>query len=166
MELVIREVRPDDAAGVARILNSAIETGRQTVFDTPFTVAAEREYIQGLPARAVFMVAEQRPAGEILGFQSMEPFATYTGAFDHVGVIGTYVDHGCRRQGIGKRLAEASFAAAQRQGYEKILTYVRSDNPNSLSFYLNLGFRVVGTAQKQAKIGDQYVDEIIIEKFL
>lgn len=166
MDLIIREVRPKDATGVARILNNAIEAGRQTVFDTPFTVAAEREYIRELPARAVFMVAERRPEGEIVGFQSMELFATYSRAFDHVGVIGTYVDENCRRPGVGRRLAEASFAAAQRKGYEKIFTYVRADNPPSLSFYLNLGFRVVGTAQKQAKIGGRYVDEIIIEKFL
>jgi RimJ/RimL family protein N-acetyltransferase len=36
----------------------------------------------------------------------------------------------------------------------------------SLTFYLKLGFRIVGTAQKQAKIDQKYVDEIIIEKLL
>jgi len=28
----------------------------------------------------------------VVGFQSMAPFATYTQSFDHVGVIGTYLD--------------------------------------------------------------------------
>jgi hypothetical protein len=43
---------------------------------------------------------------------------------------------------------------------------VRADNPVALQFYLNLGFRVVGTAERQARIGSTYVDEVFIEKFL
>jgi len=51
-------------------------------------------------------------------------------------------------------------------GYEKIFTYVRADNPAGLVAYLHQGFRIVGTAQRQAKIRGQYVDEIIIERML
>ena len=47
-----------------------------------------------------------------------------------------------------------------------MFTFVRADNLEALQFYLKLGFRVVGTAQRQARIGSNYVDEIIIEKFL
>ena len=96
----------------------------------------------------------------------MDPFATYTHAFDHVGVMGTYVSLAHHRQGIGTQLAGATFAAARDKGYEKIFSYVRADSPPSLTFYLKLGFRIVGTAQRQAKVNSTYIDEIIIEKFL
>jgi ribosomal protein S18 acetylase RimI-like enzyme len=96
----------------------------------------------------------------------MEPFATYTHAFDHVGVIATCIDLGCRRQGIGKRLFEAAFEAARQKGYEKVSTYVRGDNPAALAAYLKNGFRIVGTAARHAGIGGRYVDEVIIERFL
>jgi len=43
---------------------------------------------------------------------------------------------------------------------------VRADNPASLAFHLKLGFRIVGMAQRQARFGQTYVDEVIIEKFL
>lgn len=59
-----------------------------------------------------------------------------------------------------------TFESARGKGYEKMFTFVRADNPEALRFYLKLGFRVVGTAQRQARIGSNYVDEIIIEKFL
>jgi RimJ/RimL family protein N-acetyltransferase len=36
----------------------------------------------------------------------------------------------------------------------------------ALATYLNQGFRVVGTAQRHARINDKYVDEIMIEMFL
>jgi L-amino acid N-acyltransferase YncA len=96
----------------------------------------------------------------------MEPFATYTHAFDHVATIGTYVDLAHQRQGIGTRLSQVTFEAARKTGYEKILTYVRADNWASLAFHLKLGFRIIGTAHRQARIGQRMVDEILIEKFL
>ncbi len=166
MDLLIREVRLDDAEAIARILNTIIEAGAYTVFDTPLTAEAEREYIANFPQCGVFYVAESRPDRKIVGFQSMEPFATFTRAFDHVAVPGTYVDLAYRGQGVGTRLSEVTFEAARRKGYEKMFTYVRADNLESLAFYLKLGFRIVGTAQKQARFGQKYVDEVIIERFL
>ena len=166
MDLLIREVRLEDAEAIVRILNPIIEAGSYTVLDAPLTTEAEREYIAGFPERGVFHVAECHQDQRIVGFQSAEPFATYTRAFDHVAVVGTFVDLAERRRGIGLCLSEATFEAARRKGYEKIFTYVRADNTAALAFHLKLGFRLVGTAQRQAKLHGKYVDEIIIEKFL
>ncbi|MCI0338839.1 MAG: GNAT family N-acetyltransferase [Acidobacteria bacterium] len=166
MELLVREAQPDDAEAIVGIINPIIEAGLYTAFDTPFTVEAERKYILDLPQRGLFHVAVRRHDQKIVGFQSMEPFATYTHAFDHVGVLGTYVDLSYRRQGIAMRLFELTFEAARRRGYEKIFTYVRADNQAALGTYLNQGFQIIGTARRQAKINGKYVDEIIIERLL
>jgi len=166
MQLTIREARPDDADAIVRVLTPIIAAGVYTAFDTPFTPEAEREYIRNFPARGVFLLALEQTAGQVVGFQSMEPFASYTHAFDHVGVLGTYVDLGCRRQGIATQLFQATFGAALRKGYEKIFTFVRADNPAALQTYLRQGFRDVGTAQRHARVGGLYVDEIIIERLL
>jgi L-amino acid N-acyltransferase YncA len=166
MHLEIREARPDDAEAIIRILNPIIEAGSYTAFDTPFTAKSEREYLVTFPARGVFLLAIRQPGNLVVGFQSMEPFARYTHAFDHVGVLGTYVDLECRRQGIAAQLFQATFAAALRKGYEKIFTFVRADNSAALQTYLAQGFQTVGTAVRHALIGGKYVDEIIIEKHL
>ena len=166
MDVHIREVRPEDAQAIVRILNPIIEAGRFTAIDTPLTEQKQRQFIADFPSRGIFHVAQNPSAREIVGFQTLEPFAMYTHAFDHVGVIATFVDLVYRRQGIGKRLFAATFEAARRKGYEKIFTYVRADNPAALEAYNRQGFRTVGTAQRQAKFGDRYVDEVIIEKFL
>ncbi len=166
MDIAIREARPDDAQAIIGILNPAIETGKYTVLDRPFSAEEEHRFIVSFPPRGIFHLAEDRSDGRVVGFQTMEPFATYAHAFDHVGVIATCVDLACRRQGIGKQLFEATFEKARQKGYEKIFTYVRGDNPAALTAYMKSGFRIVGTAAKHAKIGGRYVDEIIIEKFL
>jgi L-amino acid N-acyltransferase YncA len=161
------EVRPAigaDAEAIVNILNPIIEAGVYTAFDTPFSVDAERRYLESLPARGMVHVAVA--ASGIVGFQGMEPFATYTHAYDHVGVMGTYVDLACRRQGIGSALFEATFEAARRKQYEKLFTYILAHNAAALRAYTRHGFSVVGTARRHAKIKSAYVDAIVVERLL
>jgi len=89
-DLLIRGVNRKDAAGVVAVLNSIIAAGEPVAFDEPLSVEAECAYINGFPERGVFLVAIDAGDGRLVGWQSTEPFATYTYAFDHVGVIGTY----------------------------------------------------------------------------
>ena len=111
-------------------------------------------------------MALNEEGSSVVGFQNVEPFAAYTHAFDHVGIIGTFVDASCRRQGVASILFKATFNLARSKGYEKLFAYVREDNPNALATYLRQGFEVVGTAKKHAKVRGKYIDEILIEKFL
>jgi L-amino acid N-acyltransferase YncA len=166
MELFVRDVEPTDAAGLVRVLNPIIEARRYTVLDTPVNVETERDYVIDFPDRGIWKVAVRQPDQTIVGFQVLEPYGPYTRAFDHVGTLGTYVDLELRRQGIARRLFAATFDAAREKGYEKIFTFVRADNPAALQTYLGQGFVVVGNAKRQAKIDGQYIDEILIEKWL
>ena len=166
MALLVREACVDDATAIVAIMNPIIAAGVYTAFDMPFTIEAEQAYLRGFPARGVFHVAVDPADQRVLGFQSMEPFASYTHGFDHVGTLGTYVDLPSRRQGIATALFEATFEVARRKGYEKIFTFVRADNPAALATYLKQGIVIVGTARQHAKINGAYVDEIIIERFL
>jgi L-amino acid N-acyltransferase YncA len=165
VRFTIRDVKSDDADSIVAILNPIIESGKFSAFDMPFTVEAERQYIDALPARGVFLVALSQEE-RIVGFQSMEPFATYTHAFDHVGVLGTYVDLDWRRRGVASCLFTATFELARTKGYEKIFTFIRTDNPAALATYEKHGFREVGIAEKHVKIDGRFIDEVIVERHL
>jgi L-amino acid N-acyltransferase YncA len=160
----IRDVRIEDAEEILAILNPIIAARCYTAMDTEFSVEVEREFIQTFPSRGIFLAAFDTSSGRIVGFQNVSPFEKFTHAFDHVGVIGTYVDLALRRQGIASRLFAATYDAARRKGYEKFFTYVRADNEAALQTYLRQGFRIVGKAERQAKIDGKYIDEVIIEK--
>lgn len=166
MELRIREAIPEDAGQLVDILNPIIEAGIYSALDTTYSVEEEIAFIRAFPARGVFLVAIRAEDDRVVGMQSLEPFASCTHAFDHVGVIGTYVALDARRSGIAHRLFETMFERARAKQYEKIFTYVRADNEAGLAAYLGQGFRVVGTAERHAKIRGQYIDEIMIERFL
>jgi L-amino acid N-acyltransferase YncA len=162
----IRNVRIEDAEEILAILNPIIAARCYTAMDTPFTAEVEREFIRTFPSEGIFLIAIDTASGRIVGFQNVSPFGSFTHAFDHVGVIGTYVDLASRRKGIATRLFAATFDAARRKGYEKFFTYVRADNQAALQTYVTQGFRVVGTAARHAKVDGRYIDEIVIEKLL
>jgi len=162
----IRDVRIEDAEEILAILNPIIEARCYTAMDTPFTVEVEREFIRTFPARGIFLVAIDPALNRSVGFQNVSPFEKFTHAFDHVGVIGTYVDLERRRQGIASRLFAATFEAAKRKGYEKFFSYVRADNDIALQTYLNQGFRIIGTSTRHCRIDGKYIDEVVIERSL
>jgi L-amino acid N-acyltransferase YncA len=166
MNLIVRPARPDDAGAIAAILNRIIDARVYTAFDTRITEEEERQYLTAFPARGVFVVAVDADDGSVVGFQSMEPFATFTHAFDHVGVLGTYVNLDRRRQGVASRLFASTYEAARAKGYRKIFTYIRADNPAALATYMRYGFRIVGVARAQACIDGRDIDEIVVERML
>ena len=166
MRLGVRDATEEDAGAITQILNPIVAAGCFTVIDRPFSVAEERDFIRGFPARGIFHVAVHEVDDTIVGFQTVEPFASYTSVLDHVGTIGTYVELGLRGRGIAGALFRATFAAARRKGYGKLFTFVRADNPAALRAYCRQGFRIVGTAEQHARIDGRLVDEIVIEKIL
>lgn len=162
--MTIRDATENDAQGIVGVLNPIIDARVYTVFDTPLTLDAERAYLERFPARGIWKVAVED--ADIAGFQIVEPFASYTTAFDHVGTIATYVRLDLRNRGIAAQLFNATFAAAPAKGYQKFFTFVRADNAVALHTYRRHGFSVVGTASRQAYIDGNYIDEILIEKHL
>ena len=163
-EALIRPVHRDDlgdAAGVADVLNSVIAERRYTALTGNWTAEAEMAFLQSLGTRSEMFVAEV--AGRIVGFQVVEPFAAYTSAMDHVAILGTYVCADFRGRGIGQRLAAATLAFAQGQGFEKAVIYVLAHNEGALRYYRGLGFEEKGVLARQTRLDEVYYDEVFME---
>lgn len=165
MGFVIRPAEVSDAAGIAALLNPIIAAGADTIMNRPITVADQEQYIRRLAAVGVYRVAAGE--GRILGIQGVEPLASEpAGVFDHVGDISSFVAADRVRRGIGKALSAATFAAAKARGFRKLMAQIRGDNPRARAFYQALGFALIGVAREQARVGDAYVDEVLMERFL
>lgn len=167
MNVRIREAHLSDAEEIACILNPIIEAGLYTVLDMPVTVEQQREFIRSFPQEGVFLVAVRVEDQTIVGLQDVAPFGDgSTRAFDHVGVIASFVDLPLRRQGVSKQLFQATFDIAKQKGFEKLFTYIRADNAAALASYMRQDFRIIGTAQRHARINGEYVDEVLVERLL
>jgi dephospho-CoA kinase len=162
--LAIRPVRRDDmddAGGLANVLNQVIAERRHTALSGHWTPEAELAFLQSLSPRSEILVAEIQ--GRIVGFQVIEPFASYTSTMDHVAILGSYVLAGFRDRGIGHKLFEGTREFAMSQGYEKVVIYVLAGNEPGLAFYRSLGFEERGVLRRQTKIDGVYHDEILME---
>jgi L-amino acid N-acyltransferase YncA len=166
--VTVRDATLDDAESLVEMLNPIIAARCYTAMVDPCTVESQRAFIEGLDARSIFHVAEESTgaARRVVGCQELVPFVSESRAFDHVGVMATFVALDRHRRGIAARLFEATFEAGRRAGYEKIFTFVRADNEAGLRAYLGQGFERIGVASRHAKIDGRYVDEVMIERFL
>jgi GNAT superfamily N-acetyltransferase len=165
---VIRQATVRDAQGVVDVINSVIQEGGLTALYPTLTVEQEERFIRGLGPRSAMFVAESDSGtgGSILGLQTVEPFAPYTRAMDHVAVIGTYVRRDYRRQGVGQLLFDRTLALARERGYEKIVLYVRAGNTSAIAFYREMGFVPKLVLERQIKIEGEYDDEVLMELFI
>lgn len=85
----------------------------------------------------------------------------------HVASLGITILKGFRRMGIGTAMMNRLLKWAQKQkGVEKISLDVFSTNKPAINLYRKLGFETKGTRRRQYKIGDKYIDEVTMAKFL
>jgi ribosomal protein S18 acetylase RimI-like enzyme len=159
-----RRATPEDAAALSAIWEVVCEERVHTAVTRPFTPQQEQAYIRSLSDREGIFVAEVD--GSIVGFQSLDLWADYSDAFDHVGILGTIILPEWRRQGIGRRLAGHVLAHARANGFEKLVVYVRAGNAGARAFYESLDFVSKGVLERQVKIDGQYEDEVFMELFL
>ena len=161
----IRDVRIEDAEDIAAILNPIIAARLLTALDTPVTVEQEREFIRKLLLPRHFSC---RPRHDI------HPHRRLPGRLAVCGFYPCFRSrrrhrHVCRPRSspAGHRRAGCSPRRSLRRGKRA----TRSSSPTfaltttpALQTYLNQGFRVVGTAERHAKIDGKYIDEVLIER--
>jgi RimJ/RimL family protein N-acetyltransferase len=84
----------------------------------------------------------------------------------HVAEIGYGILKAYRGYGIGTELIQQTLLWAQSQGYCKLIISVFSNNIRSLQVLKKLGFLITGVRNQQYRVGNDYVDEILMERFL
>jgi L-amino acid N-acyltransferase YncA len=159
----IRPVRMDDAAAIAEIYNQGIEA-RIATFETVLRTPADIEVnIRNAENRFPYLVAEID--GTVLGWASVStyrPRECYRG----IGEFSIYVHEDARGKGVGKVLLPALIEAAEQAGFWKLLSRVFLFNTGSRKLCAAFGFREVGVYEKHAKLDDEWLDVVIVERLI
>lgn len=162
--LIVRPASLEDAAGVLSVLNTIVREQRFTALDRELTLEEEIEFLSRRGPRDALFVAEHD--GHVVAFQVLDPFMPAIASMAHVAQMGTYVLPSYRGQSVGRRLFGVSCDFARREGYRKVVIYVRAGNRQAQDFYQRLGFQCCGRLRNQTRIGGDYEDEILYEYFL
>ena len=141
------------------VYNQGIDE-RQATFETrrrePHELAS---WLEATP----FLVAER--AGRVLGFARVSPTSSrrvYAGN----GEYTVYVEQGLRSGGIGRRLLLALLAAAEAEGFTKLISRIFATNARSLALAASCGFREVGVQRRHARLDGEWRDVVLVEILL
>jgi ribosomal protein S18 acetylase RimI-like enzyme len=157
----IRRATVADAEAAAGIINAVIAEQRFTLFDRPFSIDEERQFIASLGERQALFLAEV--ADEAVGLQAVDLLLSIAPSMRHVGTIGTWLRPEARGRGLGRRLTQHSVAFARQQGYEKFVIHVLASNTRARRFYEGLGFTEIGLARRHVRLGETLHDEYYME---
>lgn len=84
----------------------------------------------------------------------------------HVGELGIAVLPASRGLGIGSALLESALHLASEKGFKKIGLSVFQTNRRAINLYRKFHFKKVGRKRKQFNLNGEYIDEIMMEKFI
>ena len=159
----IREARETDMSVVAEIYNQGIED-RVATFETRLrTVADMEQWFRERRSRYLVLVFEK--AGIIQGWAALEPFSSRP-CYAGVASLSIYVRREARGQGVGRQLLLTLSEKACQQGFHKLVLSALANNAAGRRLYDRVGFRLVGTYEKQAQLDGAWLDVSLMEKLL
>ena len=161
---MIHLLTPDDFALWKTIRLEALAEN-PPAYDGAFEEESERSdalWVKDLETSFVFIyMADERPVG-MAGY--------YLSSFKkkrHMGTVFTvYVQQAFRGKGVMDWLMPALCYHARDSGIEQLHLSVGTYNTPALRCYERHGFAIYGTEPRTIKIGDDYIDEYLMVKYL
>ena len=169
IKFTLRKPKEDDAEELRKFINSLIKENLRLARKKPVTLEEEKRWLRGLlkgmkKGRIIFILAETD--GKIAGTCEISKSHSFPSTHDHLGNLGIAVAKPFRRKGLGKTLMKEALEQAERKGFKIIKLTVAEDNEPAKRLYRKLGFKPVGRIPKGFKVGNKYIDELIMVKEL
>jgi len=164
--LLIRHVRLSDAAQLVSFKKSVSAESKflLTCPDEVEDLIDQRRMITLYlsDSRRIFLVAEYD--GQIVGIITLS--GSSRRRIMHKGELGISVRKQFWGKGIGSALMEEALQIAKEKGFKKIQLEVMSNNHRAISIYKKFGFEVEGVKKKAVLIDNEYIDLVMMGKWL
>ena len=163
--LIIREARLKDAEAILSVVKEVASEEKLILLDEgEYDVRSEIRRILTAKSTGKTLILIAEVDGKVVGVGEVK-----VGVFkknSHTAELGLAVIRAFRGLGVGKALMEEMLSRAEKSGVEKVWLSVFSTNDAAIALYRKFGFVVEGIRKKQFKIGDTYIDELLMAKFL
>jgi len=164
LSLTIRQNTSAEADAIKKLINDVASEGVWFVTER-YVPTTEWENVFSHPTdfpNHLLLVAEYQK--RIIGWCRV--FPVFGDKSQHVVDLGIGVAEDRRDQDIGTALMNVAIEWAKRQQFEKITLSVFSINARAIHVFDKVGFVRTGVRYKQFKVRDEYVDEVLMERFL
>jgi L-amino acid N-acyltransferase YncA len=155
----VRPAEPRDAAAVAAIYAQGIAE-RQATFETE---TPGEDVCAAWIGGPLMLVAEE--GGAVAGWARVFPYSDRC-VYDGVGEYTIYLDGAARGRGVGRALLDALVAAAEREGYYKLVGKLMAGNAASIALARRCGFREVGTHERHGRLDGAWHDVVVVERLM
>lgn len=163
--LTIREAEVQDAYAIVSLVK---EVAAEEVFilgvEDEYDVTLVKRYLERAKSSGRTFVLVAELDGRLIGVAQLK-----IGEFkknSHTAEVGLVVLKEYRGLGVGSALMEEVLSLAGKKRVEKVWLSVFSTNKAAITLYKKFGFEVEGVRKKQIKVGEMYIDELMMAKFL
>jgi L-amino acid N-acyltransferase YncA len=155
VDIVIRDLAPDDWPEVAAIYREGMRNGMAT-FETE--VPSWKAWHEGHTIRVVAEVDER-----VIGWGALAPMSARW-CYRGVQECSVYVARDHRGRGVGRTVMQDLIERSERAGIWTIQTSVFPENDASLGLLHSVGFRVVGVRKAIGKRDGLWRDTVLMER--
>jgi len=156
-DLNLRNLVPDDWAGVERIYAEGIAT-RLATFETATPSWEEWDAGHLAAPRLVATLGDT-----MAGWAALSPVSRRT-AYRGVAEVSVYVAESARRRGVGRALLGALLERADAAGLWTLQATIFAENLPSIRLHEEAGFRRVGRRERIAPLDGRWRDTVLYER--
>lgn len=161
----VRLSTPADAPTIIAAINAVCAEGLWLATDCYVPTPQWEEVLHHPDDAVASLLLVPQMAGEVGGWCRVFPYTSGSKAA-HVADIGIGVLQPLRGLGIGTALLECAMDWACQHGFEKLTASSFATNLRALNLFQKMSFARTGIRCRQYRVGGQYVDEILMERFL
>ena len=162
---LIRPSMPDDAPQVIAAIN-AVCAERIYLLTDCYVPTPQWEKVLHTPLECLdhlLLIPEME--GQVIGWCRIFPNLCAPKT-RHTAEVGTGLLQPFREIGIGTDLMECAIEWSRGQGLEKLTVSTFSTNLRAINLFKKVGFITTGVRRQQYRIDGNYVDEVLMERFL
>jgi len=160
----VRIAQQNDIPFITKIYNEGIEDKIATLETRLRTEEEMLDWLKDRSDRHKVLVIEDE-SNTVHGWASLNVFNSrccYSGVVD----ISIYISRIMRGKGLGNQLLRSLIQTAKDEGFHKLVLSTFKTNEAGKKLYKSLGFREVGTYEKQGILDGKWIDITIMELLL
>jgi len=160
----VRIAQQNDIPFITKIYNEGIEDRIATLETRLRTEEEMLDWLNNRSEKHKVLVIEDEN-NTVHGWASLNVFNSrccYSGVVD----ISIYISRIMRGKGLGKQLLRSLIQTAKDEGFHKLVLSTFKFNEAGQKLYKSVGFREVGTYEKQGILDGKWVDVTIMELLL
>lgn len=155
--LLIRKMQQEDIADVLKIYKEGIETGMAT-FQTE--VPSEQEWDVSHHVTLRFVAEFDN---RVVGWIAISPVSTRA-VYCGVGEVSVYISNDSKGKGVASKLFVRLIEESEKAGFWTLQSSIFENNTPSINLHKKLGFRMVGTRYKIAKLSGKWHNTVLMER--